>query len=124
MLVASTLGNCLAGVIAEKLGRKLTLLGSNMLLQVSWAVTYFAPNFLTLLVGRVMMGLSCGVSLATSYIFLGEISTITYRGTLGTVNTTFLNFGYMFGLVIGAILPLHFFVPSKQALKDFNFYIC
>ena len=114
MLVASTVGNCLAGVIAEKLGRKLTLLGSNMLLQVSWAITYFAPNFLTLLVGRIIMGLACGVSVSAGYMLLGEISTIAYRGTLGTVNTMSLNFGYMFGLIVGALLPLPFYAPSKS----------
>ena len=114
MLIASTLGNAIAGVIAEKLGRKLTMLGSNMILQVSWAITYFAPNFLTLLAGRVVMGLACGVSVASSFMLLGEISTIAYRGTLGTVNTMCLNFGYMFGLIIGATLPLPFYAPSKS----------
>lgn len=114
MLIASTIGNALTGLIAEKLGRKLTLFGSNMLLQVAWAVTYFAPNFLALLAGRVLMGLACGVSMATSYMLLGEISTVAYRGTLGTVNTLSLNFGYMLGLAIGSILPLPFYVPSKD----------
>ena len=118
MLIASTIGNGVAGIVAEKLGRKVTLFGSNMLLQISWAITYFAPNFLTLLAGRIIMGLGCGISIATSFMLLGEISTISYRGTLGTINNVCLNFGYMFGLLIGASLNLPFFAPSKLYFID------
>ena len=114
MLIASTVANCVSGVIAEKVGRKLTLVGANLVLVTSWVITYFAPNFLTLLAGRVIMGLGCGVALSTSYMLIGEISLITYRGSIGNINTTCLNCGYMFTLIIGTTLPLPFYAPCKS----------
>ena len=119
MLIASTIGNLLAGFVSEKFGRKSTIFGSNILLQSSWTITYFAPNFLVLLAGRVIMGLACGLSIATSFILLGEISTVSYRGTLATINSMCLNCGYMFGLIISASLDLAFYVPCKYYLLSY-----
>ena len=117
MFITSCLGNALSGSLADLVGRKTALISANLVFVVSWIVTHFALTFPILLSGRILMGLGCGVTFATSYILQSELALIDYRGTVGSLNNVCWTLGFVFGAIAGAFLPLRNFVPGMTPMK-------
>ena len=109
MFAASCIGNGISGIVADRMGRKFALIIANLVLLLSWVVTFFATNFPALLIGRIVMGIACGVAFSASFIIQSEICLIAYRGTIGSLNNVTWNVGFAIGLVVGAILPLQYY---------------
>lgn len=51
---------------------------------IGWACMIWAPNLATMIVGRVLLGLSGGAFCVTAPMFIGEIAEKEIRGTLGS----------------------------------------
>ena len=118
MLVTSMIGNALAGILCETLGRKSTLILGNAIVLAAWIVTHFAATFGFLFAARSGMGVGFGISSASSYVLLGEISTAAYRGSLGTLNSFARNFGLLCGIGVGALLPFEYYIIGKYVLNQ------
>ena len=59
-----------AGSISELIGRKKTLILGQIFMIIGWVVIYFAQNFLTLLVGRFIIGIGIGIGLPVTTLQL------------------------------------------------------
>lgn len=76
------MGAILCGIIVDKMGRKPTIIFSDMLLILGPALLWGATTVKFLLVGRVIIGLGIGVSIMASTIFLAESSPTKVRGAM------------------------------------------
>jgi SP family facilitated glucose transporter-like MFS transporter 8 len=66
-------GSC-GGQLARWLGRRGTLLYNNVTFLLAAAVLGLAYDFLTLNIGRFVVGVACGVTMSATAMYLAEIS--------------------------------------------------
>ena len=127
--------SCGTGVIAllmskflnEKIGRKKSLIAATLPQVVSIGCVYFCSSFysLSIMIGLVnffssMMTVPGTLKLVSNretfliagYSLLSEICLIRYRTPLATLNTSSTNMGWLLGLCIGLVTPLHLHYPT------------
>lgn len=122
MPLGAVAGGLFGGTLIEYLGRKWTILLTNILFLGAWLITYFAQNYIYLYVGRMTTGLSVGIASLTAPVYLVETIQPEVRGTLGLLPTAIGNIGilvcYSLGnlyewqelALIGIIISLPFLV--------------
>ncbi|XP_078713690.1 solute carrier family 2, facilitated glucose transporter member 11-like isoform X1 [Lampetra fluviatilis] len=103
-----TLGGCLgallAGPLAIRLGRKGALLFNNgfaVLAAVLMGVSRPATSFELIIIGRLLIGINCGVGLSLQPMFLGESAPQHLRGIMAMGGILFLPFGIVSGQIMG-----------------------
>ena len=124
----------LSKFLNEKIGRKKSLIAATILQVISIFCVYFCNSFLSL---AIMIGLTNLfsamltvpglvillyifrdiISLKTSYVnagysLLSEICLIRYRSPLATLNTNGVNIGWLLGLCVGLVIPIHLHYPT------------
>jgi SP family arabinose:H+ symporter-like MFS transporter len=105
-LVGSVAGAMLAGITADKFGRRKTLFWIAVLFLISAIGTALAIDWYTFLLFRFVGGLAVGCSSVTAPMYISELSTGSYRGRLV----------YIFQLNI--VLGILFAVLSNYLLQD------
>ena len=118
VFITCTVGNLVSGALCELCGRKITLLTGNAVILTTWLTTHFAGSFTVLLLSRAVMGVGAGMSLAASYVLLGEISTLACRGALGTLNASTRNLGILFGFIVGATMGFEHHIVGEKKLNS------
>ncbi|CAG8449785.1 1912_t:CDS:2 [Diversispora eburnea] len=101
--LGALLGSLLSLRVADDKGRRWTLLANNLFLGISPLIMGFARNYFTLVVGRALVGIGCGVVTVVVPMYLAEISPIEYRGAIGTMN----QLGIVAGILLAQIEGLY-----------------
>ncbi|XP_076165470.1 facilitated trehalose transporter Tret1-like isoform X1 [Ptiloglossa arizonensis] len=99
--VGATVGSLPAKIIADKIGRKKSILLSSLVLSLCWFVIGFARSKLWLFVSRFVAGVACGGSSAVVPMFLFEIANETVRESLWTIFQFQVALGVLFAYVTG-----------------------
>jgi len=102
-------GNLLSGILLDKFGRKPTLIGSSLVVILASAILSFAPSYGVLLAGCLLNGSAVGCVRPAIGLYLSEISLVRWRGTLGSFNALTPNAGYLYGIMVGSLLPVRIF---------------
>ncbi|KAI9473624.1 MAG: major facilitator superfamily domain-containing protein [Benjaminiella poitrasii] len=102
--VGGLIGGLFGGNIQTKFGRKKTIIFNNLGWILGGLLQGVAVNPAMFIVGRILCGLSCGLGSLATPTYVGEISTIKARGTMGTCNQFAIVIGILLASVIG--LPL------------------
>ncbi|KAM4808078.1 solute carrier family 2, facilitated glucose transporter member 11-like [Rhinophrynus dorsalis] len=98
-------GNCIGGGLADRLGRKQTLLINNffaLLAALLMGISEPTGLFELLIVGRIFIGVNAGISMCVQPLYLGEISPKHIRGLV----TVSINISLTFGILAGQIAGL------------------
>jgi MFS transporter, SP family, galactose:H+ symporter len=98
--LGAVLGSLLNGPIAERLGRRKTLILDAAVFIAGTAIAVAAPDYGALLVGRALTGIAVGSTLATVPLYLSEISPPSVRGRLVTANQVMITFGIVVAYAI------------------------
>ena len=93
--------------MAELLGPKRTILVGQSCILFGWIVVYLATNFISLLIGRFIMGLGAGLSLSSTTLQLSEIALIRYRGIFSMMNNLTVYAALIYSLVLSATVSLN-----------------
>lgn len=93
-----------SGWIADRIGRKLTLIIFASTYVAGWLLTIFAQNPYYLIISRFLHGLGGGVGYIVVPIFVTEISEDRIRGQLGALLLLSCNSGILFAFIVGAYL--------------------
>ncbi|KAM7258165.1 hypothetical protein ACFE04_013906 [Oxalis oulophora] len=101
-LYGALFGSLLVYSIADFLGRKRELITAAMLYLVGGAITSYAPDFNTLLVGRVLYGLGIGLAMHGAPLYIAETCPSQIRGTLISLKELFIVLGILFGYLVGS----------------------
>lgn len=102
--VGALIGGLSGGYIQTKLGRRKTIFFNSFGYTIGGILIGCSTSSAMFIVGRIICGLSCGVGSLTVPIYIGEISTVKSRGTMGTVNQIMSSTGIMLACITG--LPL------------------
>ena len=103
-LVGGLIGSLSGGYVADKFGRKQGILYTQAF-SIAGAIlmgcSKAAQSFEMLMIGRLFVGLSCGLFTGLSPLYVAEISPIKIRGAMGTVNQLAVTSGILTSMVLG-----------------------
>ena len=86
-------GNLLSGFLMDRYGRKPTLVLSSAIVIVASAILSFAPSYPLLLLGCLLNGSSVGCVRPTVGLYISEIATVRWRGSLASTYALTPNMG-------------------------------
>jgi len=94
----------IAGSLADRAGRKPTIALSSALLAVGGLLMTFAPNFGTLVAGRMTAGSGVGTGITAVTAYMSEVAPAHKRGFYGSLEELFVNVGNVLGYVANIML--------------------
>lgn len=96
-----------ASYLADKIGRKKTIVCMNILQFSSWLLILIARSAPLLYIARFLAGLFFGLISTIEPIYIGEIAQPDIRGRLGTFNNFMMSFGMLFTFIIGPYISYY-----------------
>jgi major inositol transporter-like SP family MFS transporter len=97
-------GALLGGKLADRLGRKGSLLVCAGLFLVGALICATAPNVTVMVVGRIILGFGVGAAATTGPLYLAEMAPAHRRGRMVTINELMIVTGQFLAFAINAIL--------------------
>lgn len=110
------ISSLIAGVLSDWFGRKKIMVVSGLVFVISVLLIYTARGFIGLLMGRLLMGLSCGVISVVIPLYLAECLTSTSRGK----GTAIFQFMLTFGIVVASLVGVYFTGRHELAVGAAN----
>lgn len=101
-LIAAAFGALFGGRIADRFGRRRSLLFAGLVFTVGAVVAAFAPGIGVMLLGRVLLGLAVGAASITVPMYVAEIVPADLRGRLVTVNSLMIVVGQLLAYIVNA----------------------
>jgi sugar porter (SP) family MFS transporter len=95
VLVGCMLGALFAGTIADKIGRRRTLLTAGAVFFIGAILSALAPNESVLLAARFIVGLGIGFSSVVAPLYISEVAPSSVRGALVSL--------YQFAITVGIL---------------------
>lgn len=84
-LLGAVLGALLAGSLADRFGRRTTLLANNVFYTLGPVGMYLAPSLDALVVARLFAGVGVGISSALVHVYISEVVPAARRGGHGAI---------------------------------------
>ncbi|VEN34980.1 unnamed protein product [Callosobruchus maculatus] len=91
------------GYLADKIGRKVTILGLAISFLINWVLICLADDFKMLLAARFFAGIGLGGICVVAPMYIGEISESSNRGKFGSFFQLFLSCGILFTCIVGYV---------------------
>ncbi|XP_028174069.1 facilitated trehalose transporter Tret1-like [Ostrinia furnacalis] len=108
------IGTMLVGTLIDSMGRKWSSITGSVIMMISWCIVAFTNSITVVLVARFLGGVSCGLALVITPIYISEIAEDRVRGILSSVMVLL----YSLGLLISYFIGWYF---SYQAIAWINF---
>lgn len=99
--IAGALGS---GSMADKMGRKKSLLLLSVPFLLSWGIILVATEVKLLYIARFLVGIGVGAGCVLGPTYISEISEVSTRGTLGALFQLFLTVGIFVAFILGSVL--------------------
>ncbi|XP_026758664.1 facilitated trehalose transporter Tret1-like [Galleria mellonella] len=116
MILCSAASPIPAAYLADRIGRKKTLLLAAVPYILGWILIMLASNVATIYASRLISGLGYGIAYTTAPMYLGEIASDEVRGAMATLITVMSKFGILSQYCIGPYV-------SMMGLASFNIAI-
>ncbi|KAL7751543.1 Bifunctional purine biosynthesis protein PurH [Sorochytrium milnesiophthora] len=98
------MGAWVTGPLCNRLGRKRTMLLFNVFHLLGPLLMTFAPNYTTLVFGRLFAGIGAGACTVVTPMYLAEIAPAAYRGYFGILSAVELATGIAIASLLGFYL--------------------
>ncbi|HZY96975.1 MAG TPA: sugar porter family MFS transporter [Candidatus Cybelea sp.] len=96
VLIGCIAGSAVAGVVADRIGRRWTLFVAGVIFFVGGIVSALAPNEAMLLAGRLVVGVAIGFSSVVAPLYISEVAPASVRGALVSL--------YQFAITVGILM--------------------
>ncbi|KAJ1525744.1 hypothetical protein ONE63_008952 [Megalurothrips usitatus] len=97
-----------AGLLANRVGRRMVLLSSALFFLASWIMILFATSVEWLYVARLLAGMGGGTVFTVNTMYWGEIASPAFRGSASSLTQAMLFFGILLADVIGYLAPTEY----------------
>lgn len=104
MPLSALVGGLVGGQLIEILGRKRTIVLTDILYIISWLICANATDIWFVYVGRSIIGFSVGIASLAIPVYLGETIQPEIRGALGLFPAAFGNSGILLCFIVGSYL--------------------
>jgi sugar porter (SP) family MFS transporter len=105
LLLGAVFGSLVAGVPADRIGRRWTIIISGVLfIAGSILASYLARNVTLLIIGRIIIGAAIGVTSAVTPLYIAEMAPPKLRGGLVMMYQLSITIGILIALGIGHAL--------------------
>ncbi|EGV65355.1 myo-inositol transporter itr1 [Yamadazyma tenuis] len=98
--LGALLGAVVGGVLANFLGRRMVLLGSNVIFVVGAIIQLAAKTVWTMIVGRFVLGWGVGIASLIAPLMISELAPSRYRGRLIVTNSMLITAGQLIAYFI------------------------
>src|SRR5215469_1625216 len=95
VLIGCILGSAVTGAIADRIGRRWTLLAAGAVFIAGALISAFTPNETVLLIGRFVVGIGIGFSSVVAPLYISEVAPANVRGALVSL--------YQFAITVGIL---------------------
>ena len=95
------LGALSSNYVADAMGRRWAFRISGVIFIIGMTIQSASYSYVTLMIGRTLVGLGVGFGLAIDPVYISEISTAAHRGQLVTWSEIALNVGIVLGFASG-----------------------
>lgn len=103
-LYGALIGSVLAFNVADFLGRRRELMMSSIVYLVGALITALAPDFVIMVIGRLVYGIGIGLAMHAAPMYIAETAPSQIRGRLISLKEFFIVFGMLLGYTIGSLL--------------------
>lgn len=117
------LGSLGVGYIADRFGRKLCLLATTLISAISGVLTAVAPDYISLLLFRLLQGLVSKGSWITGYTLITEFVGPGYRRTVGVLYQTAFTVGLVLLSGLAYVIPQWRWLQMTVSLPTFLFIL-
>jgi sugar porter (SP) family MFS transporter len=100
LLVGAAIGAIGAGRVADRIGRRSTILITAVVFVIGVLAAAFSPTFVVLLVARVVIGLAVGSASMVVPMYIGEAAPPKFRGALVSFNQLAITSGILVSYLI------------------------
>ncbi|XP_039748735.1 facilitated trehalose transporter Tret1-like isoform X2 [Pararge aegeria] len=97
------IGCILSGYLMDTIGRRLTLIVTEVPLIIGWILVACAQNVPMIYVGRLLVGLGSGMVGAPARVYTCEVSQPHLRGMLGAMASVGVSTGVLIQYIIGSV---------------------
>ncbi|XP_011693005.1 PREDICTED: facilitated trehalose transporter Tret1-like [Wasmannia auropunctata] len=104
LALGAILGAVPSGPMADKLGRKRTLLLLAAPFLVAWVIIVFASKLWLIYLARFVIGAAVGAACVVVPTYISEIAETSTRGSLGAMFQLFITVGILLAFVLGAVM--------------------
>lgn len=105
LLLGAVIGSLVAGIPADRIGRRWTIIISGALFIVGCTLaSWIARNVALLIIGRLVIGVALGITSAVSPLFIAELAPAKHRGGLVMLYQLSITAGILIALGIGHAL--------------------
>ncbi|XP_072750707.1 facilitated trehalose transporter Tret1 isoform X2 [Anoplolepis gracilipes] len=84
-VIGSMIGPFLGAGLADRYGRKRSLLFASGFFIIGWTVVFFAQSVVALYISRIILGIGVGMSYTANPMYVSEVADVGIRGALGTL---------------------------------------
>ncbi|EGW33325.1 uncharacterized protein SPAPADRAFT_60662 [Spathaspora passalidarum NRRL Y-27907] len=98
--LGALLGAIVGGILANLIGRRMVLLGSNVIFVVGTIIQLVAHTVWTMIAGRFVLGWGVGIGSFIAPLMLSELAPAKYRGRLIVTNVMFITGGQLIAYLI------------------------
>ncbi|KAG7349412.1 sugar transporter [Nitzschia inconspicua] len=96
-------GASIGGPICDWMGRKVTIILTDVIFMLGAAWLYFAGSYEQVLVGRFVVGIGVAVSGVADVSYLHECAPSEWRGSIVSVNEACISLGFLLAYVAGFV---------------------
>ncbi|XP_072940922.1 facilitated trehalose transporter Tret1-like isoform X2 [Epargyreus clarus] len=101
--IGTPVGCIVSGYLMDAIGRRLTLIITEVPLIVGWLLIASAQNVIMIYIGRFLVGFGSGMVGAPARVYTCEVSQPHLRGTLGALASVGVSTGVLIQYIIGSV---------------------
>ena len=102
LLVGAMIGAMACGPLSDRFGRRVVILIAAIIFAIGALVAALAPNIVTLVGGRIILGLAVGMASVVVPLYIAETAPPDIRGALVTLNQLMITIGILVAYGVNA----------------------
>ncbi|PSN31080.1 hypothetical protein C0J52_25366 [Blattella germanica] len=121
--VTTPFGCILGGYLMDLIGRKRTLIITEIPLIIGWILISLSTNIEMIYVGRLLVGLGSGMVGAPARVYTGEVTQPHLRGMLSALASVGVSLGVLFEYALGSVVAWNMLAGISAAIPILAFLL-